>query len=571
MGMVVTATVASAPLAVLSGGVTTIIGTTGVVGLSLLYVLVGGALLAFTVACSALTRHTGLASGLHTYVARGLGERPGAAIAALALLSYTMLGVSYYGILGFEVTRLIEDKSGASVPWFPIVLPVIGLIAVLGTRSLRTGVIVLTVVLGAILVATLLFGATTLRFPSPVGLTGDSLNPVSLLSGAIGAAIGFVITAYPGVEIPLALGSELRASAKSVTRSMFLAVLVIGGLNTLAGWLVTSALGPDRILQAGTDKGSDLVTGFLADKLGEGAVALYGPLNLVAVIGAILAFHYTTAQYVRTLADSGVLPPLLSYRSPRTGAPVTAPLARSALSVVMLTVLALFGAHPLWTVFMLLSHVGAIGVFVMLVVTSIAAMVFLLRTDSEEDDFFGWEGRLIAGVLATICLGIVLLSGLFEAHVRLNVPSGSPVVWVPPGLVIIALTVGLFWPRRLGSAASVPMVSLAAYKAEPAEPSKPAPAPPDRARHGASANGWQRHRPPEPRLPEPPMAARPIPSFRPEPASSRRNVAPASGPPQWTEPPTAEPHVADLPNWRVPVPNGRQWTGRPTENRGSEV
>ncbi|MFB9324052.1 APC family permease [Cryptosporangium minutisporangium] len=447
--------VATGPLAVVTGGVSTIVGTTGVIGLGLIYALVAAALIAFSLASSAVVGHTGIAAGLHTYVARGLGERVGLGVAVLMAVSYTALSAGYYGIIGFEIANQIEENSGRTVPWVMLVVPALVLVGFLGTRSLRTNAIIGTAVLGVLIAAHFLFDLTAVRFPASGGFTAETLDPVTLFTGAVAAAVGFSVTAYPGIETPMAYGGELGATSRQVTNATYIAVVIAGLANVLAAVTVTSALGPQTLADGALTKGSQPVFDFLTVHLGEGAAGLFGLANLVAVFGASLIFHHAASRSIRSLAAAGVLPAGLAKRSARSGAPVTASYLQTGIAAVVLLAFAVAGADPFRTVFIMLSHIGSVGVFLSLVAAAGAVMVFLLRSDSEEGGFLGWEGRLVAAIVAALCVGAVVVSALLETHVRLDVAGSSLVVWVPSVVVIAALLTGVLWPARRRTARSL--------------------------------------------------------------------------------------------------------------------
>jgi amino acid transporter len=367
------------------------------------------------------------------------------------------------------------------VPWGVVVVPFVALVTFLGTRTLRTSAIVLGVIFALVIVAHFIFDFTAISHPAAGGITGEALDPATLFTGAVGAAVGFSITAYPGVETSMALGGDLKATSRQVTNATYVSVVLVGILNVIAAWLVTVALGPDTVAGMGGDKGSDPVFDFLKAHLGEGPTGLFGMLNLLGVVGAILVFHHTSARYMRSMAAAGVLPAALAKRN-RKGIPLRASLVQSGLTVVVLLALGVAGASPLWGVFMVLSHIGAVGIVLALVIVSIAVMFFLLRSDSEEGGFLGWEGRLVAAIVATLTLGAVLVSALLEAHVRLNVKPGSLVVYVPPTVVALGLLVGLVWPARRRSGRSL------ALDEETAEDSMELPSQPDLPAQASSAN-----------------------------------------------------------------------------------
>jgi len=246
----------------------------------------------------------------------------------------------------------------------------------------------------------------------------------------------------------MAYGGELRATSRQVTNATYLAVAIAGVANVIAALAVTSALGPQTLADGELKKGSDPVLDFLTTHLGDGGAGIFGLANLIAVFGASLILHHAASRSMRSLAAAGVLPAVFAKRDERSGAPINASLLQTGIAVVVLLGFAVAGADPFRTVFIILSHIGSVGIFLCLVAAVAAVMVFLLRSDSDEGGFLGWEGRLVAAIVAALCLGAVLVSALLESHVRLDVAGGSLAVWVPSVVVITALLVGVLWPAR---------------------------------------------------------------------------------------------------------------------------
>ncbi|MFG1921705.1 hypothetical protein [Cryptosporangium sp. NPDC048952] len=162
---------------------------------------------------------------------------------------------------------------------------------------------------------------TAVRFPATGGFSAATLDPVALFTGAVAAAVGFSVTAYPGTETPMAYGGELRATSRQITNATYLAVAIAGVANVLAALTVTSALGPQTVADRGLERGSEPVFAFLTDPLGAGGEGLFGMANLVAVFGAALILHHAAS---RSLAAAGVLPTVMAKRDERSGAPVNA-------------------------------------------------------------------------------------------------------------------------------------------------------------------------------------------------------------------------------------------------------
>ncbi|MEV0087166.1 hypothetical protein [Saccharopolyspora sp. NPDC050642] len=96
-----------APLAVLVGGL----------GAPAAYLFAGIVLAVFAVGFTTFSRHVGNAGAFYSYIALGLGRTAGVAAALVALLSYNVLQIGVYGLLGDVTRSTFLDVFGTDLPW----------------------------------------------------------------------------------------------------------------------------------------------------------------------------------------------------------------------------------------------------------------------------------------------------------------------------------------------------------------------------------------------------------------------------------------------------------------------
>ena len=122
------AVAASSPLVVLAGGDVAMYASTGVVGVPLSFVVVTGALVPLTVGYVAASRHLGHAASAYALLAHGLGRGVGVAGAAVALVCYSAIGTSLFGLLGVVVVGWLQ--VGVWWQWALLAWAVVALLGV---------------------------------------------------------------------------------------------------------------------------------------------------------------------------------------------------------------------------------------------------------------------------------------------------------------------------------------------------------------------------------------------------------------------------------------------------------
>jgi amino acid transporter len=199
------------------------------------------------------------------------------------------------------------------------------------------------------------------------------------------------------------------------------------------------ATGPDKIVDAATADGTDLMFNLVSPYLGSELVTVGRLLFITSLFAALLSFHHTVARYLFALGRERVLPAALGRTSRRTGAPKAGSIIQSTLAAVVLTGYVLAGADPIVHLFFWVTVTGGLGVLILMTVTSLAVLVFFART--THDDGL-WRARLAPG-LATLALGAILVVTVEQFDTLLGVPATSPLRWWFPASYGIAATVGL--------------------------------------------------------------------------------------------------------------------------------
>ena len=107
------------------------------------------------------------------------------------------------------------------------------------------------------------------------------------------------------------------------------------------------------------------------------------------------------------------------------------------------------GWDPLTQTFRRLTTAGALGVLLLLLAASLAALLFLNRAPNDET---AWQ-RFVAPGLATVLIGALCYLAFVDLGELLGVPSGDPLLVFVPGAFVVAVLFGVaygFALRALG-------------------------------------------------------------------------------------------------------------------------
>jgi amino acid transporter len=430
---------AAAPLTVVAGVVPTGLAVTGLTAISIAFLAVAVVLALFAVGYVAMARHIANAGAFYAYIARGVGRPFGVGAAWVALLAYNSFQIAAYGGFGAIAVPLFAEWFGVTLPWWGIALAAWALVAVLGVRDVAVNGKVLATLLVAEIVLVVIFSFADLLTPD-FAASSAPLDPGSLVGAGAGALLVMAVTGFVGFEQSVVFSEESRDPRRTVPRATYIAIALIAGLYAFSAWAMISAAGPDVVARAGAE-GPELFFNLAADRLGGTALHLGHALFLTSLIAAMISFHNIIARYTFSLGREGVLPRAFGRTVPGTGAPKNGSLAQSAFGLAVLLVYALAGWDPLVQLFFWGGTTGAIGVLLLITVTSAAVIGYFARHPEGEDT---WH-RLGAPLLATALLLVVTYLALTNLAVLFGVEPGSTPTWAVPLAYALLTLAGIGW------------------------------------------------------------------------------------------------------------------------------
>lgn len=427
---------ASAPLTAVAGGQAATYLVTGNKGIPFLFIPLAIVLGVFAVGYAAMSRHVADAGAFYTYVVRGLGRIPGVGAAFVALISYNAMQLGIYGLFGVATSAFMADKIGITMDWQWWCLIGGAIVATLGVLQIDLNARVLGVALILEVIVVAIFDFGVIASPGPEGLTTTGWSPSEATGSALGAALTFCVASFVGFESAAIYSEEVKDPKKTVARATFIAVAVIGVFYALSSWLLANAVGPstmvdpEALVKAGftdpTGQAPDPTTvliGSGTDTLGVFWGDCAQLLFCTSLFAALLAFHNAVARYFFALGREGVFPRAFARTHPRTGAPFVGSLAQSTLALVVVGAFVLADADPVLKLFTWLTNLGALGVLLLMAVTSFAVVAFFRR---HPDHGLGAWATRIAPTLAGLALVAILVLGVGNFNVLITSTIGAP-------------------------------------------------------------------------------------------------------------------------------------------------
>lgn len=429
---------ASSPLTVAAGGTPQNFATTGVVGVPMMFLIMAVVLAVFAAGYAAMSRHISGAGAFYAYIAQGLGRIPGVGAAFVALAAYNAMQVGLYGLLGAVTAGFLEAQFGLALPWWIVALVFLAIIAFLGYRRIDLNARVLAVLLICESLVVLVFDFSQLT-TAPQGLSLEPFTWGALTTGAVGAAFCWTMAAFMGFESGAIYSEECRDPRRTVSRATYIAVAVIGVFYAFTAWSMAMGTGAGNIIARSQEHGADLLFVLGGQTLGSAFATIGTVFMITAVFAATLSFHNAVARYFFALGREGVLPAKLGSVHPRHGSPHAGSLSQTGFALLVVAGFGLLGGDPLGTLFNWFTNLGALGVILLLVVTS-AAVVGFFRRDGRQE---GLWNRAIAPVLSGLALLTILYIAFTNFDALLGTPPDSALNWAIPAVVLAFGVVGL--------------------------------------------------------------------------------------------------------------------------------
>ncbi|MFD9074838.1 APC family permease [Streptomyces lasiicapitis] len=454
-GLLLSVLAATGPLMVVAGVMPTTYGVMGVVGQPLLFLILGVVLALFSFGYAEMSRHVHNAGAFYAYISRGLGGTAGAAASAVALVAYSVLQVGLFGILGFEVSGLLDKYFDVTVGWWVPALVTVLIVGALGWLKIDLNARVLGVLLLVEVALVVIFDIAAVADPAKEGLSLHAFNPDTLTGAGVATSLCFCIAAFTGFEQAPVYAEETSRPQVVVARVMFWAVGFVAVFFALSSWALTVAAGPSGIVPAAQEQSAGLLFGLTEPRLGGTFTDVLHVLFVTGIFAAILSFHNVVARYAFAMGREGLLPAAFGRTNGASGAPGTGSLLQTVVSVAVVIAFAVTDdapagdpTAPVLHLFTWGGNVGALGVLLLMATASIAVIVFFVRRGAARAQ--AW--RITASALAAIALLVIAGYTVRDFDVLVGAGPDSSLSWLLPGVIGVAAVVGLAYGAYLKKA-----------------------------------------------------------------------------------------------------------------------
>ncbi|MFI7321371.1 APC family permease [Streptomyces venezuelae] len=445
-GLLLSVLAATGPLMVVAGVMPTTYGVMGIVGQPLLFLILGVVLALFSLGYAEMSRHVHNAGAFYAYISRGLGGTAGAGAALVALVAYSALQAGLYGLLGFEVSGLLQTYFDVEVAWWIPALVTVALVGVLAWMKIDLNARVLGVLLLIEVALVVIFDIAAVVDPAKEGLSLHAFNPDTLTGAGVATSLCFCIAAFTGFEQAPVYAEETSRPQVVVARVMFFAVGFVAVFFALSSWALTVAAGPSGIVPAAQEQSAGLLFGLTESRLGGTFTDVLHVLFVTGMFAAILSFHNVVARYAFAMGREGLLPAAFGRTNTSTGAPGTGSLLQTVVSVVVVIGFAVADdgkagdpTAPVLHLFTWGGNIGALGVILLMATASVAVIVFFARRGAARAQ--AW--RIAASALAAV--GLLVIAGYTVKDFDVLVGAGpdSTLSWALPGIIFLAAVVGV--------------------------------------------------------------------------------------------------------------------------------
>jgi len=445
-GLLLSVLAATAPLMVVAGVMPTTFAVMGIVGQPLLFLVLGVVLILFSVGYAEMSRHVHNAGAFYAYISRGLGGTAGASAALVALAAYSVLQVGIYGIFGFEVSGLLSTYAHVDVSWWIPALVAVLVVGALGLLKIDVNARVLGVLLVVEVILVVVFDIASIADPAKQGLSLHAFNPDTLTGAGVGTALCFCIAAFTGFEQAPVYAEETSRPHVLVPRVMLLAVAFVTVFFAISSWAYTVATGPSAIVGTARKESAGLLFTLTESRLGGTFTDVLHVLFVTGMFAALLSFHNVVARYAFAMGREGLLPRSFGRTTGASGAPGTGSLLQTVVSAVVVIGFAVVDdkpvgdpTEPVLHLFTWAGNIGALGVILLMAAASVSVIVFFVRRGAAAAQ----ARRLVTSALAAAALLVIAGYTVKDFDILVGAGPDSALSWVLPGIIGLALVVGL--------------------------------------------------------------------------------------------------------------------------------
>jgi len=392
---------AAAPIAAVVGASPVIFSASGA-GTPAIYALAALLIALFSVGYLRMSREIANAAGFVAYIAKGLGSQWASGAAGIAVLTYLSLQSGLWAQFGAFAQQLVTGLGGPNIPAYLWIVAALVLTTSLTIRGVDASLKVLGVLIVAetLVIATLV---TALIIQHGWGIFAfKGFTPQAVFGPGLGISLLFAFTCFTSFEATVVFSEEAINPRRTIPRALYLVIGFVGVFYAFSTWAISGAIGIDKIQAAASEDPAGLVFTLAKASAGPWLSTAMQILVVTSFIAMLLGLSNMFSRYLFALGRAGTLPAMLSNTN-RRGAPSTAALVNGIGILLVITAFFSFGADPITTVFAWLVALGTAGFITILILTSIAIIIYFARHQPAENP---WATR-IAPVLSSIAFLLI--------------------------------------------------------------------------------------------------------------------------------------------------------------------
>lgn len=381
---------AAAPMAAVVGASPVLFSASGP-GTPVIYAIAALLVALFSVGYLRMSHHITNAGGFVAYIAKGLGNKWATAGAGIAILTYLSLQIGLWSQFGVFAQQLAESLTGIGIPVYVWIVVVLALTAGLTMKGVDASLKVLGVL---ILGETLVVAALVISLIAQKGLgifTFEGFTASSVFGPGLGISLLFAFACFTSFEATVVFAEEAKNPRRTIPRAAYLVIAFVGVFYTLSTWAISGSIGIAHIQQEATDNPAGMIFDLANASAGPWLSVAMQILVVTSFIAMLLGLSNMFSRYLFALGRAGALPAKLSSVS-KTGAPSFAGLVNALVVLVVISAFLLAGADPIGIVFSWFVALGTAGFITILLLTSVAIVVFFARN--------GIRGNLWVTVIA---------------------------------------------------------------------------------------------------------------------------------------------------------------------------
>ncbi|HRP07966.1 MAG TPA: APC family permease [Gemmatimonadales bacterium] len=395
---------AAAPIAAVVGASPVLFAASGP-GTPVIYGIAALLIALFSVGYLRMSREITSAAGFVAYIAKGLDTRWATGAAGIAVLTYLSLQSGLWSQFGVFAQQLVVGLGGPEVPVYVWIVAALTFTTLLTMRGVDASLKVLGVlIVGETLVIAALVVALIVQQGWGI-FNLDGFTPGQVFGPGLGISLLFAFTCFTSFEATIVFSEEARNPRRTIPRALYLVIAFVGIFYAVSTWAISGAVGADQIQAEAANDPAGLVFGLAEMSAGAWLSTTMQVLVVTSFIAMLLGLSNMFARYLFALGRAGLLPARLARTSHR-GAPAAAAFVNGAAVLTVITVFFVFGADPIGIVFAWLVALGTAGFITILVLTSVAIIVYFARQKSRDNLW----ATTIAPILA--CLAFVLIGDL---------------------------------------------------------------------------------------------------------------------------------------------------------------